>query len=89
MPASHAKHLKGLSTHIGGALEEADRKRLSFLLPEDVPGYLDGFIVSMPRAEKVVKGYTVRSKVKASDPGEALARRKAIAKVVGKAGANP
>lgn len=85
MLASHARHLKGLSTHIGAALEEGDRKRVSFLLPEEVPGFLDGYQVTGPVTERQVKGYTVRSKVVASDAAEAAARRKAIAKVVGRA----
>ena len=53
-------------------------------LPEEVPGFLDGYQVTGPAAEKQVRGYTVRSKVVASDAGEAAARRKAIAKVVGR-----
>lgn len=86
MLASHARHLKGLSTHITTAIDEGERKRVSFLLPEDVPGFLDGFPFDQPLSDRQVRGYTVRSKVKESDPVEALARRRAIAKVVGRSG---
>lgn len=82
MMASHAKHLKGLSMHIGKALEEEETKRVSFLLPEDLPGFLDGYpLVDAPK-EKVVKGYTVRSRAAVVNPTEAVARRRAIASVV-------
>lgn len=82
MVASHARHLKGLSTHIWKALEEDERKRVSFLLPEDLPGFLDGYPQALPPKEKTVKGYTVRSRVTQADPTETLARRRAIAAVV-------
>ncbi len=84
MLASHARHLKGLTTHIGKALEEEDRKRVSFLLPEDLPGFLDGYPQVLPPKEKTVKGYTVRSRVAQVDPSDTLARRRAIAAVVAK-----
>lgn len=82
MIASHARHLKGLSVHIGRALEDDDRKRVSFLLPEDVPGFLDGYPQVHAPQEKTVKGYTVRSRVARVEPHEAQARRRAIAAVV-------
>ncbi len=82
MLASHGRHLKSLSTYIVNALEEADKKRVSFLLPEDLPGFLDGYPLLEAPKEKTVKGYTVRTRVKEADPGEAIARRRAIAQVV-------
>lgn len=85
MLASHARHLKGLSAHIGKALEDDDKKRVSFLLPEDLPAFLDGYPQVQAPKEKTVKGYTVRSRVAQADPNEALARRRAIAAVVARA----
>lgn len=82
MLVSNGKRQRSLAAHVGGALEEGDRKRVSFLLPEDVPGFLDGYQDHGARPEKTVRGYTVRSKVKETAPDEALARRRAVAEVV-------
>lgn len=82
MLASHKKHQTSLERFISEALDDADKKRVSFLLPEDLPGFLDGYPVAQEPTERTVKGYTVRSRVKEIDPTEALARRKAIAQVV-------
>lgn len=82
MMASHARHLKGLSMHIGKALDDGEQKRVSFLLPEDLPGFLDGYPMVEAPKEKMVKGYTVRSRVREAVPQEAMARRRAIAAVV-------
>lgn len=82
MLASHAKHLKSLSMHIGKALDEDERKRVSFLLPEDLPGFLDGYPLTKIPKERTVKGYTVRSRIHEAEPNEAIARRRAIAGVV-------
>lgn len=82
MLASHARHLKSLSMHVGKALEDNERERVSFLLPEDLPAFLDGYPQTQTPKEKVVKGYTVRSRVTQADPTEAIARRRAIAAVV-------
>ena len=82
MMASHARHLKGLSMHIGKALDDGEQKRVSFLLPEDLRGFLDGYPMVEAPKEKVVKGYTVRSRASVGNPAEAMARRRAIASVV-------
>jgi len=82
MLASHKKHQTSLQRFISEALDDNDKKRVSFLLPEDVPGFLDGYPIAQAPTERTVKGYTVRSRVKETDPTEALARRKAIAQVV-------
>lgn len=82
MLASHARHLKSLSMHIGKALEDEEKKRVSFLLPEDLPAFLEGYPQTQTPRERTVKGYTVRSRVAQADPTEAMARRRAIASVV-------
>lgn len=82
MLASYQRHLKGLSSFIERSLEETEKRRVSFLLPEDLPGFLDGYPISQERKEKTVKGYTVRTRVRDAQPSDALARRKAIAAVV-------
>jgi hypothetical protein len=85
MLSSQVRHLKGLATHIGGALSEGDRKRVSFLLPDELPAFLDGLQPAGAQMERQVKGYAVRSKVREGDPLEAVARRRAVARVVGEA----
>jgi len=82
MLASHARHLKSLSMHVGKALEDNERERVSFLLPEDLPAFLDGYPQTQTPKERTVKGYTVRSRVTQANPTEAIARRRAIAAVV-------
>ena len=82
MLASHQKHLKSLSLFIEKGLEDDEKKRVSFLLPEDLPGFLDGYPMAQEPKEKTVKGYTVRSRMTEADPNEATARRRAIAAVV-------
>lgn len=82
MIASHARHLKSLSMHMEKALENDERGRVSFLLPEDLPGFLDGYPQAQTPREKTVKGYTVRTRVTQADPTQTLARRRAIAAVV-------
>jgi hypothetical protein len=80
--AHHKRHQTSLQRFIAEALEATDRSRVSFLLPEDVPGFLDGYNVAEAPRERTVKGYTVRSRVKEADAAEAMARRKAVAAVV-------
>jgi hypothetical protein len=82
MLTSHARRQTSLRNFISEALEDKDKKRVSFLLPEDLPGFLDGYQPAQAPTERTVKGYTVRSRVKETSPEEALARRKAIAQVV-------
>jgi len=82
MLASHKRHQTSLERFISAALEDKDKRRVSFLLPEDLPGFLDGYPISQAPTERTVKGYTVRSRVKEVDPAEAAARRRAIAQVV-------
>lgn len=89
MVASHSRHLKSLSMHIGKALEDDERTRVSFLLPEDLPDFLGGYPEAQGPKEKTVKGYTVRSRVAQAGPAEAMARRRAIAAVVARSIQSP
>ena len=82
MLTSHVRRRVSLERYISPLLEDADKKRVSFLLPEEVAAFLDSFTSNSPTPERTVKGYTVRSRVREADPLEALARRKAVAKVV-------
>jgi hypothetical protein len=82
MLTSQARRLKSLSRYISKALDEEERKRVTFLLPEDLPAFLDSFERTCVPNRKVVKGYTVRTRVADHDPSAAVARRRAIAAVV-------
>lgn len=68
--------------HIGKTVDDDEKKRVSFLLPEDLPGLLDAYPHIHTPKGKTVKGYTVRTRIVDSEKGEAIARRKAIAAVV-------
>lgn len=79
---SHARRLKSLSAYIATSLDEEERKRVRFLLPEELSTFLDGHPQSDAPKEKTVKGYTVRSRISDVSRDEAVARRRAIASVV-------
>jgi Type IV secretion-system coupling protein DNA-binding domain len=52
------------------------------LAPEDIVSALDALAAPPPAAESVVRGYTVRVSRQRITPEEALARRKAVARVI-------
>ncbi len=65
------------------SLNEDERRRVSFLTPEEIPDYLAGFAAPRPE-ESVVRGYKVRLSHTAVTPEEAKDRRERIAKVIAK-----
>lgn len=80
---SHERRRKSLQSFITDALPLESRGKVFFLIPEDIPGFLDG-LVQVPHqpTEKTVKGIKVRTKVRDVTPEDALIRRRALARVV-------
>ncbi len=65
-------------------IPDADRERVSFLLPEDLPDFIASLSPPAAQPEKMVKGYRVRTSVSTDDPAEARARREAVGRLVAK-----
>jgi hypothetical protein len=76
------RHLKSLQKFIGENLDEANRGKVSFVVPEALIEHLDLFGESPVSDEQIVRGYKVRTVKQVLDPKEASARRQAIAQVV-------
>jgi Helicase HerA, central domain len=85
MLTSHEKRRKSLSSYITDALDEKDRSRVSYLLPEELESFLDSFASEPSERVRTVKGIKVRTKVREVSGAEALMRRQAIAKVMARA----
>lgn len=88
MLTSHEKRRKSLSSYITEALDEVDRPRVSYLLPEELESFLDSFASEPSERVRTVKGIKVRTKVREVSGAEALMRRQAIAKVMARAMGN-
>ncbi|HEV2560660.1 MAG TPA: hypothetical protein VGT78_00830, partial [Rhizomicrobium sp.] len=58
------------------------RDRVSFLTPEDIPGYIASLAPPATPKETVVRGYKVKVTHAASTPEEARERHEAVAKVI-------
>jgi Helicase HerA, central domain len=80
--ATPARHLTGLRKHIEPLLNAAEKALVRFMSPDDLPAFFDALAAHTPAAPTMVKGYKVRSKVLASTPDEAIARRRAVAQVI-------
>jgi hypothetical protein len=68
-----------LQRYITAALEEAERDKVKYLLPDEMVEYLQS---QEPPTEQTVRGYRVKVSRKAVDVEEAEARRKTIAAVI-------
>jgi len=79
--APNERHLATLSRFIGAHLDDADRDRVAFMLPEALPDMLAS-AQAPPASETVVRGYRVKVTHQAAAAGETQARRDAIAKVL-------
>jgi Helicase HerA, central domain len=80
--ATPARHLTSMKRHIEPLLTSTEKGIVQFMSPEELPTFFDALAVHTPTAPSIVKGYKVRSKVVASSPDEAIARRRAVAHVI-------
>lgn len=80
--ATPARHLTSMKRHIEPLLTSTEKGIVRFMSPEELPTFFDALAVHTPAAPSIVKGYKVRSKVVASSPDEAIARRRAVAQIV-------
>lgn len=82
MVATPARHLTSLRKYIEPLLNASEKELVRFMLPDELPAFFDALTMREPVKHSIVKGYKVRSKVLASSPDEAIARRKAVAMVL-------
>ena len=80
--ATPARHLTSMKRYIEPLLTSPEKGIVRFMSPGELPAFFDALAVHTPAAPSIVKGYKVRSKVVASSPDEAIARRRAVAHVV-------
>ncbi|OIQ64471.1 hypothetical protein GALL_539780 [mine drainage metagenome] len=79
---SNERHIKSLTKFIDENLEEHERGKVRYALPESLIEYLDSLGEPPLPTEQMVRGYKVRTVQQAVDPKEASARRQAIAGVI-------
>lgn len=63
-------------------VSEADRERVSYLTPEELPEYIAALAPAPEATERVVKGYRVKSGVTAVSAEDAKRRRDAVARLI-------
>lgn len=79
---SNERHIKAVSKFIEENLDESERGKVRYVVPESLTEYLDS-LGEIPRpTEQTVRGYKVRTVQQVVDPKEAGARRQAIAEVI-------
>jgi len=79
---STERQIKALAKFIERNLDESEQGKVKYLVPENLPEYLDSLGVAPPATEKMVRGYKVRTKQQPINPADAQARRRAVAEVI-------
>jgi hypothetical protein len=79
---SNERHIKALAKFVEENLDESERGKVRYVVPERLTEYLDSLGEVPPPTEQTVRGYKVRTVQQVVDPKEAGARRRAIAEVV-------
>lgn len=79
---SNERHVKSLGIFIEENLEEGERGKVSYVVPEALIEYLDSLGAPPQPIEQTVRGYKVRTVQQIVDPKDAGARRQAIAGVI-------
>lgn len=79
---SNERHVKALAKFIEENLEENQRGKVRYVVPEGLTEYLDSLGEIPQPTEQTVRGYKVRTVQQVVDPKEAGARRQAIAEVI-------
>jgi hypothetical protein len=79
---SNERHIKSLTKFIDENLEESERGKVRYAVPESLIEYLDSLGEPPLPTEQMVRGYKVRTVQQPVDPKEANARRQAIVGVL-------
>jgi len=65
-------------------VSEPDRERVTFLTPEEIPGFVAALAPMPEPAERLVKGYRVKGAFTQTSAPDAQARQEALAKLIAK-----
>lgn len=76
------RHIRSLTKFIDENLEETNRGKVRYAIPEELNEYLDSLGEPPPPTEKMVRGYKVRTTQQVINPKEAETRKQAIAEVL-------
>jgi hypothetical protein len=82
-----AKSKKSESSYRAALLEvvsASDRERVSFLVPEDIPGFVASLAVPPQPTDRIVKGYRVKGSFTQMSPVDTEARQEALARLIAK-----
>lgn len=79
---SNERHIKALAKFVEGNLDESERGKVRYVVPERLSEYLDSMGEMPEPTEQTVRGYKVRTVQQPVDPTEAATRRQAIAEVI-------
>lgn len=79
---SNERHIKALAKFVEENLDENERGKVRYVVPERLTEYLDSLGEIPQPIEQTVRGYKVRTVQQVVDPKEAGARRQAIAEVI-------
>ena len=82
--ASQRKRLKAIQSYVARHLEAEESERVSFLLPAEIEEHLDRIAANAQAQEDMERGYKVKVTYSAVEAGDAAARRKELAKIVGR-----
>lgn len=80
-----AKSRKAQSSYRAALFEivpEADRERVAFLAPEDIPGFVTSLAPPPQASDRIVKGYRVKGAFTQTSAPDAQARQEALAKLI-------
>jgi hypothetical protein len=81
---SNERHIKALAKFVEENLEENERGKVRYIVPERLTEYLDSLGEVPQPTKQLVRGYKVRTVQQVVDPKDAGARRQAIAEVIAK-----
>jgi hypothetical protein len=87
--AKSKKAQKNYIAAITESLSEAEREHVSFLIPEDLPDFIQSLIPPTAQVERIVRGYRVKGSIDAPNPNEGKIRSAAIAKLINTAMSRP
>ena len=76
------RHIKALAKFVEENLDESERGKVQYIVPEHLIEYLDSLGDAPQPTEQNIRGYKVRTVQQVVNPKEADARRQAIAGVI-------
>jgi hypothetical protein len=65
-------------------IPDADRERVVFLTPEELPEFIENLAPPPASTERIVRGYRVKGSLSSTSPEDARAKRDALARLIAK-----